>query len=130
MSSWSVLLALQGFIYDGPQQTIGFKPVLEPEDHASFFTTSTAWGLFSQTQNQTAQTADIAVKFGTAQIRKIILAAPNKKTVSSISVTLDGVEQSIENSSQDGNTITIELKSVSEVEAGSTLAVSFALQKQ
>ena len=130
LSSWSVLLALQGFIYDGPQQTIGFKPVLKSENHASFFTTSAAWGLFSQTQTQSEQTADIEVKFGTAQIKNIVLAAADKKTGSNITVKLDGVEQAIENTRQDGNVITINLKSAGEVKAGSTLTVSFALQKQ
>ena len=72
----------------------------------------------------------MAIKFGTAQIKNIVLAAADKKTGSNIHVKLDGVEQAIENTRQDGNVITINLKSVSEVKAGSTLSVSFALQKQ
>ncbi|MCY1723480.1 GH116 family glycosyl-hydrolase [Prolixibacteraceae bacterium Z1-6] len=127
MSSWSVLLALQGYIYDGPQQTIGFKPLLQPEEHSSFFTTSAAWGLFSQTQNQLEQTADIEVKFGTARIKNIILAAPDQKSASNISVKLDGVEQVIEGSKQDGDTITIHLKSASEVRSDSRLTIFFSL---
>ena len=82
-----------------------------------------------QTQNQSLQTADIEVKFGAAQIKNIVLAAPKQKTGSNISVKLDGVEQAIENSKQDGNTITISLKSACEVNAGSTLKVSFNLDK-
>ena len=127
MSSWSVLLAMQGYIYDGPQQTIGFKPVSNPENHASFFTTSKAWGLFTQTQTQSIQTAEIAVKFGTAQIKNIVLAAPENKTGNDILVELDGVEQAIESSKQEGDSITIHLKSASEIKAGSMLAVSFNL---
>lgn len=129
MSSWSVLLALQGYIYDGPQQTIGFKPEITPEDHASFFTTSTAWGLFSQTQNQTVQTAEMAVKFGNAQIKNIVLATPGTKTGSNITVKLDGVEQAIESSQQDGKNIKIQLKSVCEVKAGSRLTTTFNINK-
>ncbi|MFT6443127.1 MAG: hypothetical protein ACJASM_002686, partial [Salibacteraceae bacterium] len=121
MSSWSALLALQGFIYAGPKQTIGFKPKWQPADHASFFTTSKAWGLFTQSQTQSLQTADIAVKFGDAQIKNIVLAAPDENTGSNITVKADGIEQVIENSKQDGNTITIHLKSACEVEAGYTL---------
>ena len=130
MSSWSVLLAMQGFIYDGPQQTIGFKPVSNPENHASFFTTSAAWGLFTQTQSESTQTDDIEVKFGTAQIKNIILAVPNQKIASNISVTLDGVEQLIENSKQDGNTITINLKSACEISTDSTIRVSIVFNKK
>ncbi len=128
MSSWSVLLALQGFIYDGPQKTIGFKPEIDPENHASFFTTSAAWGLFSQTQNESTQTADIELNYGSAQIKNIVLAAPNHKSASNISVKLDGVEQVFERSKQDGNTITIHLKSVCELNAASALTVSFNLK--
>ena len=129
MSSWSALLALQGFIYDGPKQTIGFKPTWQPEDHASFFTTSKAWGLFSQTQSQSEQTAEIAVKFGTAQIKNIVLATPDKKTASKITVKLDGVERVIESNKQDGKNIKIQLKSVCEVKAGSNLILSFDLDE-
>jgi len=32
-SAWSLLLAGQGFIYDGPLARIGFKPVWQPDDH-------------------------------------------------------------------------------------------------
>lgn len=125
MSSWSALLALQGFMYDGPKQTIGFKPTWQPEDHASFFTTAKSWGLFTQTQSKTSQKAEITVQFGTAQLKNIVLATPDQKEASTISVKLDGVVQEIENSKQDGNTVSIQLKTTSEVKARSTLAVSF-----
>jgi hypothetical protein len=130
MSSWSVLLALQGYIYDGPKQTIGFKPTWQPEDHASFFTTSKAWGLFTQTQTQYVQTADLAVKYGSVQIKNIVLEAPKQKKGSGIVVKLNGVDQKIESSKQDGNTNTISLKSTCEVEAGATLRVSFDLDNK
>ena len=129
MSSWSALLALQGFIYDGPKQTIGFKPTWQPEDHASFFTTSEAWGLFTQTQNQSIQTAEMAVKFGASQIKNIVLTTPDQKIASNITVKLDGVEQVIENSMHDGNTITINLQTSCEVKAGETLTISLNLNK-
>ena len=86
--------------------------------------------MFTQTQTQSVQTADVAIKFGTAQIKNIVLAAPDNNTGSKISVKLDGIEQVIENSTQDGNTITINLKSACQVEAGSTLTVYFGLHKQ
>lgn len=129
MSSWSVLLALQGYIYDGPKQIIGFKPILNPENHASFFTTSTSWGLFKQTQSELTQTADFELKYGAVQIKEIVLEAPDQKTASNISVILDGVEQNIKRSEQNGNTIKIHLKSASELNAASILTVSFNLNK-
>lgn len=129
MSSWSVLLALQGYIFDGPQKIIGFKPLLNPENHASFFTTSTSWGLFKQTQRQSTQTADFELKFGTAHIKKIVLATPDEKSATNISVKVDGIDQKIERSEQDGNTVNIHLKSTSELNASSLLSVSFNLNE-
>ncbi len=129
LSSWSVLLALQGYIYDGPAQTIGFKPVWQPEDHASFFSTSAAWGLFTQTQTNSTQSSEIEVKFGNAQIKTIVLAAPDQKTGSNISVVLDGAKQSIDSSKQTENTIAIHLKSACKVNPGSNLIVSFDLDE-
>lgn len=128
LSSWSVLTALQGFIYDGPQQTIGFAPVWQPENHSSFFSTSDAWGLFTQTRSKRSQTSVIAVKYGNAQIKNIVLAAPDKKTGGKLTVKLDGVKQTIESSEQNGNSITIQLNSACIIDAGSKIAVSFDLR--
>ena len=38
MSSWSLLIASQGLVLDGPQGVLGFKPRWQPEDHRSFYT--------------------------------------------------------------------------------------------
>jgi non-lysosomal glucosylceramidase len=127
LSSWSVLLALQGFIYDGPGQTIGFKPVWQPEDHASFFSASSGWGLFYQTRAHTVQTSVIELKYGSLRLKKIILAVPDGHTGSEISVELDGIEQVLESGKQNGNAIEIQLKSACMVPAGSALTVSFQL---
>lgn len=75
------------------------------------------------------QTAEIAIKFGAAQIKNIILAAPENKTASNIPVKLDGVEQAIESSKQEGDAITINLKFTSEIKTGSTLRISFNLDE-
>lgn len=48
LSCWSVLLALQGFGYDGPKGYLSFEPVWQPHDHCSFFSTSEGWGNFYQ----------------------------------------------------------------------------------
>ena len=128
LSSWSVLTALQGFIYDGPQQTIGFAPLWQPENHSSFFSTSDAWGLFTQTRSKRSQTSIITVKHGDAQIKNIVLAAPDNKTGGKYTVTLDGIKQTIESSEQNGNSISIQLKSACKVKSGSKLMVSISLR--
>ena len=100
---------------------------MQTENHASFFSTSAAWGLFTQNQTITTQTANIGVKFGTAHIKNIVLAAPDSRTGTNITVVLDGTKQSIASSKQTKNTIEINLKSACKVKAGSNLMVSFDL---
>ena len=129
LSSWSALLALQGFMYDGPKQVITFKPIWQPESHKSFFSASEGWGLFTQTQSKSSQKSVIAVKYGSVMIKNIILSAPDKKTGNKISVMLDGIKQTISSNNQSGNTITVNLKSACNVNAGSKLTVSFVLSK-
>ena len=48
MSSWSLLIACQGLVLEGPRGLLGFKPNWQPEDHRSFFTAPEGWGLFVQ----------------------------------------------------------------------------------
>jgi non-lysosomal glucosylceramidase len=123
LSSWSLLLALQGFIFDGPEQTIGFKPVWQPEDHASFFSASEGWGLFTQTRNNAAQSSVIEMKYGTLQLKKIDLKTAGQISESSVTVSLDGKQKSIASIDQTGNSISIHLESACEVPAGSILKV-------
>jgi len=70
MSSWSVLLAMQGFIYDGPGKIIGFIPVWQPENHVSFFSAAEAWGLYSQKRSGKEQVSSLDVEFGTLKLKE------------------------------------------------------------
>ncbi len=129
LSSWSVLLALQGFIYDGPKQTIGFKPVWQPEDHASFFSASEGWGLFTQNRDNSAQTSAIEMKYGRLNLKQMILSVEEGFIAGGISVELDGVNLAIDSSKQDGNSLGIQLKSACTLTDGSTLRISVAMDR-
>lgn len=96
MSSWSILLALQGYIYNGPEKVIGFKPVWKPEAHKSFFTTSDSWGLFSQIQTETDQNVEMIIKYGCVELNKIILRIPIEKNIKNVVVNFNGISISIE----------------------------------
>jgi hypothetical protein len=73
LSSWSLLLASQGFIYEGPEARIGFLPRWKPEDHKSFFCAAEGWGLFSQTLDGRRQTACLDVRHGRLAVQEITL---------------------------------------------------------
>jgi len=90
MSVWSILLACQGFIYDGPAALIGFKPVWQPQDHISFFTAAQGWGLFTQKRRSRTQTELIELKFGSLMLKELVFELPKGARSAGVTVLLDG----------------------------------------
>jgi non-lysosomal glucosylceramidase len=74
LSVWSSLTTLQGFKYDGPAGTIGFNPLLTPEQHASFFTVAHGYGLYSQKVNGNKLSASVSLTEGEVLLNQIELA--------------------------------------------------------
>lgn len=89
MSSWSVLLALQGFIYDGPQKRIGFNPVWQPENHISFFTTANGWGNFIQKRDTEKQFITLELNYGKLNIDSFEVYVEKGKKVNSVQALLN-----------------------------------------
>ena len=90
MSSWSLLLACQGFLYDGPAGTIGFAPAWRPEDHASFFTAAEGWGLFRQKRAAAVQQEMLELRYGRLRLGTLVFRLPAKRQTAGVSVTLGG----------------------------------------
>ena len=90
MSVWSLLLACQGFLYDGPAGTIGFAPVWRAEDHVSFFTAAEGWGLFRQKRTAAVQQETIELHYGRLRLEVLVFRLPAQVQTAGISVTLDG----------------------------------------
>jgi hypothetical protein len=106
MSIWSVLLAAQGFEYNGPKQAIGFNPVWQPENHVSFFTTAEGWGNFSQTTTGNVQQNSIELAYGKLALSTINLVVDDEATQNA-SVSLNG--QKVNSSFKtEGNRVTID----------------------
>jgi len=87
MSIWSLLLACQGFIYDGPAGLIGFRPLWKPEDHASFWSGAEGWGLFTQKRDPGRQTERIEVRYGKLQVKSLVFELPKDAKPSKVAVT-------------------------------------------
>ncbi len=90
MSNWSLLLACQGYIYDGPAGAIGFKPKWQPENHASFFTAAEGWGLFTQQREPTRQTEQIKVVCGKLHVRTMVFELPDGIAAKNVQVNVAG----------------------------------------
>jgi hypothetical protein len=90
MSSWSLLLASQGLILDGPKGILGFKPKWQPEDHRSFFTAPEGWGLFLQRREDRAQSERIEVRHGRVRLRELVFELPLAAGAATATVTIAG----------------------------------------
>lgn len=76
MSSWSLLLALQGYEYDGVRRRIGFKPRLRPEEFRSFFSAAEGWGTFEQRRGDGWQEEVIRVAYGSLALKELVFQPP------------------------------------------------------
>ncbi|HEV2318268.1 MAG TPA: GH116 family glycosyl-hydrolase [Verrucomicrobiae bacterium] len=74
MSSWSLLLALSGWKYDGPRGELCFRPCYRPENFRAFFTGPAGWGSVAQTWDGKQQRVEIAVQSGVLQLESLELA--------------------------------------------------------
>jgi hypothetical protein len=77
MSSWSLLLALSGWDYDGPRQSLVFAPRLNPEHFSSPFAGPEGWGTVRQSRRERDQADKIAVSEGQLPLRELCLATPS-----------------------------------------------------
>ena len=126
MSIWSMLLACQGFIYDGPAGVIGFCPVWRPDDHASFFTAAEGWGMFTQKRQAGRQTDIINIRWGQLQLRQLVLGAANGAGPKDIYIKLEGKPLRARLShAHDRLTIILEQKAT--VQAGQTLEIELKM---
>lgn len=89
-SSWSLLLAAQGYIYDGPAGVIGFDPVWKPDDHRSFFTVASGFGVYAQQRGDRSLRATIDMRDGTLRVKRVVLHTAEAVRLSDATVTLAG----------------------------------------
>ena len=75
MSSWSLLPALSGFHYDGPNRTLRFQPLEDPAHFKSFFTGPDGWGSVSQSHQGAGRRTQVTVVAGQIAVSRLHLAA-------------------------------------------------------
>ena len=76
MSSWSLLLALSGWQYDGPRQALRLAPRHSPEQFKSFFSGPEGWGSLSQSRAGERQQNELKLIEGQLALRELTLAVP------------------------------------------------------
>lgn len=73
MSSWSLLLALLGYQYDGRDYTITFSPRLKLKDFRCFYSTPTGWGTFAREIDPKGYRVVISSSYGDIRIKRVKL---------------------------------------------------------
>jgi hypothetical protein len=74
MSSWSLLLALSGYEYDGPAAILRFTPRYQPHHFKSFFCGPEGWGSLRQLDQGNGQLNEVSVAYGAFTVSRLILA--------------------------------------------------------
>ncbi len=133
MSVWSLLLAAQGFVYDGPAGRIGFRPLWKPEAHVSFFCGAEGWGVFTQRRTANSQREELALRHGRLVVRAMLFELPLTATAVRCRVELRGPEDAKPAAvllpaelAWDTGQASVLLQRPISLQAGSSLAVVFA----
>ena len=122
MSSWSLLLALSGWDYDGPRQALRLTPRHTPEKFKGFFAGPDGWGSLCQTREGAAQRNELSVREGWLAVAEITLAsnaAPKRVKVESGGKTVPSTF------SFNAGAVVVALQPPAVVQAGQTLMVRF-----
>jgi hypothetical protein len=122
LSSWSLLIASQGLVLDGPAGVLGFKPRWQPEDHRSFFTVAEGWGLFIQKRGATAQHERIELRHGSLRLKELVFEIPSNTKKPGAKVTIGGRAANA-TLRHDGAKITLVLAETAHVAEGRTVEV-------
>ena len=75
-SSWSLLLALSGWRYDGGSEDLEVRPVHTPDNFKCLFTGPKGWGTVAQIRKGAGRRNELKVVEGTLQVARIHLNAP------------------------------------------------------
>jgi hypothetical protein len=125
LSSWACLIAVSGFIYDGPAGRIGFAPRLTPEAFKCFFSAAEGWESLVQQRQASRQTNRIELKWGQLRLRTLVLEAPPGAKVSGVKIVAAGQAKPAA-LRQDGQRLTVALESDVNVAAGQAVVADVA----
>jgi hypothetical protein len=123
MSSWSLLLALSGWQYDGPRRALRLGPRHSPAEFRCPFTGPEGWGSVAQKRDAQGQTNELSVREGRLALAEITLDAPAAPKSAEVWVAGQVIETSL--AVAEGRAV-LSLKQPLIVGAGQTLGIRLA----
>jgi uncharacterized protein (DUF608 family) len=90
MSSWSLLLALSGWEYDGPRRALRLAPKQTPDNFKGFWCGPEGWGLLAQRSEVSGQRSEVSVKSGKLAVGVLGLAVVGNLKPTKVTVTVAG----------------------------------------
>ena len=82
MSSWTLIEAAAGYLYDASKNLIEFAPRISAENFKCFFATSSGWGRYSQKKKGDTMTARLSVYWGEVSLYELRLEGVSHKNIS------------------------------------------------
>lgn len=123
MQAWNVLIALSGYIYDGPAGRIGFAPRITPEDVRCFFSGAEGWGTYEQKRSGPGQRSSLRLAYGRLRLSTLALEVPPESPIRKMSVALAEGGEVSSSFEQDGQRVVIAFAKPLTIEAGQTLEI-------
>jgi len=71
LASWSLILALSGYQYDGVAKRLAFSPKWNPENFQCFWSTGCAWGQYIQKIAPETTEVQLIVKYGQQNLNEL-----------------------------------------------------------
>jgi uncharacterized protein (DUF608 family) len=124
MASWGCLLALTGYVYDGPAGRLGFAPRWRPEDFQAFFTAAEGWGSLRQRRAERRQESAVTVKHGRVVLRELVLGLPENVSVKEVKVVAAGKPITAEQRRNDSGRLFLKLGEPVTLETDQDLTVT------
>jgi non-lysosomal glucosylceramidase len=122
-SSWTLLLALSGWQYDGVTGDLAFRPVHTPGAFKSFFSAPEGWGSASQSLRGARQRSELRVVEGRLAVSTLRLDAPAHTKSARVTVAGKAVPATL---TRYGDGVTLHFASPLILAEGQTLSVSLS----
>ncbi|MCL4852909.1 MAG: hypothetical protein KJZ78_16240, partial [Bryobacteraceae bacterium] len=122
LSAWGLILACNGFLYDAPRKHVEAKPRIRPDNFASFWSTGTGWGVFSQAVRERRLHFTLSLRAGNLTCRSVQLRRTRGAATGKSEVTIAGKAVPHEDK-LDGRELLVTLSAEVRLDKGDTLTI-------